>query len=34
MKKQQFAPKISCGLDGISTKTIKTIKAALINPIT
>ncbi len=28
------APKTSCGFDGISSKTIKTIKAALIKPIT
>ncbi len=30
----KLAPKFSCGLDGISSKTIKTIKAALINPVT
>ena len=30
----KLAPKTSCGFDGISTKTIKTIKAALIKPIT
>ncbi len=30
----KLAPKFSCGLDGISSKTINTIKAALINPVT
>ncbi len=28
----KLAPKTSCGFDGISTKTIKTIKAALFKP--
>ncbi len=30
----KLAPKTSCGFDGISSKTIKTIKATLIKPIT
>lgn len=30
----KFAPKTSCGFDGISTKLIKTIKTALLSPLT
>ncbi len=29
-----LAPKTSCGFDGLSTKLIKSIKAALLRPIT